>query len=517
MKSKTLIYIISGALLLLQASCSKFLDRDPQTALTQEQAFSSLDKIEPVLDGLMTSWRNLHKDRGGFIFMLGNDESQQGAYQVMTDPDQSALDKYGSFLNAGNNAVTGQWQPRWTIVPIAAQAIYALQNFTDTSNAALKDELLGEACFIRAALEFELTQYWGDVPVMDQAKMEEYGGRRQPLKIVYGQITSDLAIAAQNLPATQTDKSKVTKYAALALLGKAYLYAPDSSGFRDYQKAADNFEQVINSGKYSLLPDYADVFDPSHANSSESIYEFQFNNVYPDNNQSQWQAGSRALANNYPNCYFGGYDLLVPTKYCYSSKSNGGLWETGDTRKDVSIRYDFTYNGAKPSLPAGFGGDELDPHIKKYEDIRTDNKLSFWYSGKDIFYLRYSDILLNYAECLNELGKTSDAVDIVNDQIRQRAWGGNLPDSLRWSAGMSQDQFRINILDERMRELCFEGWRRMDLIRTGQFVNLIKSRNKWSNQTGTIQQFNQLYPIPFVEMAQNPDIPQSAQNPGYNN
>lgn len=514
---KRCIYILCAGICIIGFSCSKLLNREPQSQLTQEETFSSLDKISATLDGLITSWRNLRKDRGGFMFMLGNDESQQGAYQVMSDPDQAALDKYGSFLNASNNAITGQWQSRSTIIPIAAQIIYALQNFKDTSDPATIKALLGEACMIRAGLEFEITQYWGEVPVMDWAKKDEYGAARQPLDLVYGQITSDLTIASQDLPETQSDHRRFSRYAAIALLGKVYLYAPDSSGFRDYQKAADNFEQVINSGHYALLPDYADVFDPNKQNSSESIYEFQFNNVSPDNNVDQWQMGSRVLANLFPNCYFGGYDFMVPTKYCYSDKSAGGLWETGDARKDISIRYDFTYHGVAPTLPAGLGGDELDPHVKKYEDIRTDSVLSFYQSGKDVYYLRYADILLNYAECLNELGKTSDAVDIVNNQVRKRAWGGSLPDSLKWSTGMSQDQFRTNMLDERMRELCFEGWRRMDLIRTGQFVNLIKARNKWANQTGAIQPFNQLYPIPFIEMAQNPDIPQSAQNPGYNN
>jgi hypothetical protein len=122
---------------------------------------------------------------------------------------------------------------------------------------------------------------------------------------------------------------------------------------------------------------------------------------------------------------------------------------------------------------------------------------------------------LCYAECLNELGKTSDAVTLVNSTVRARAFGGTVPAGLGWDPGMSQDAFRTNILDERMRELCFEGWRRMDLIRTGKFVELAKARNKWTKQSGTIQAFNALYPIPLTETLQNPDIPATDQNPGY--
>ena len=511
------IIIYSGLVTAItQTSCSKFLDQKPKTALTQEQAFSKLDNISPLVTGLFTNWRNVRKDRGGFMFELGSDEAQQGAYQVMTDPDQAALDRYDGFMVPRNNALTGQWQSRWPIVVSAAQAIFALQ--TNKENEAVRTELLGEASFIRAGVNFELTQYWGKIPISDPARFNELGTKRQPLDQVYAYIINDLENAVKYLPETQTDKSHVTKYAALALLGKVYMSAPADAKVLSFQKAADTLNLIIQSGKYSLLTNYADLWDAKHMNSSESIYEYQFNNVYPDNNQTQWQMGSRAVA-NIPtigaNAFFGGYDLMVPTVYSYSDKSAGGLWETGDVRKAQSVRYDFKYQGITPTLGTGFGGDELDPHVKKYEDPRTDGTLSFWYSGKNIFYIRYADVLLMYAECLNELGKTSDAVNLINATIRTRAFGGAIPAGLSWNPGMSQTDFRTNIMDERMRELCFEGWRRSDLIRTGNFVNLAKARNKWTKQSGTIQAFNALYPIPLAETLQNLDIPASDQNPGY--
>jgi len=516
MKIKDLIILTGATGMLTMASCNKFLDQQPKTALTQEQVFAKLDNIKPLISGLFTSWRNVRKDRGGFMFELGSDEAQQGAFQVMSDPDQAGLDKYDGYLAPRNNALGAQWNARWPIVTAAAQAVFALQN--NKEDEATRLELLGEASFIRAGVTFELAQYWGKIPISDPARFAELGTKRQPLDQVYAFIINDLQNAVKYLPETQADKSHVTKYAALALLGKVYMNAPQEANVRDFQKAADTLNLIIQSNKYKLLTNYADLWDPAHANSEESIYEYQFNNTYPDNNQTQWQMGSRALA-NLPdiggNCYFGGYDLMVPTAYCYSDRTDGGLWEPGDVRKAQSIRYDFTYKGVTPGPAAGFGGDELNPHVKKYEDPRTDGTLSFWYSGKNIFYIRYSDVLLMYAECLNELNKTSDAVNLVNTTVRARAFGGTVPDPLKWDAGMGQDAFRVNMLDERMRELCFEGWRRMDLIRGGKFIDLIKARNQWTKQSGTIQSFNQLYPIPLTETLINPDIPATDQNPGY--
>lgn len=502
-------------LIVLSGSCKKFIEEEPQTALTEEQVFSKLDNIEPLLLGLYTSWRNTKKDRGGFMFTLGSDEAQQGAYQVQTDDRQAGLDRYNGFLTASNTALAQQWDSRWPVIAAAARIIYSLS--LNTEEGARKNTILGEASFIRAALDFEVSQYWGEIPLIDQAKFDEYGTRRQPLPLVYQTIISDLETAVQYLPETQSDKRRATKGAAIALLGKVYLYAPEASGARDYAKARDQFKLLVDGGRYQLVSNYADLWDPSKPNSTESIYEFQFNNTYPDNNQTQWQMGSRSLAEIDQYCYFGGYDLMVPTQYCYSDAGNGGIWENGDLRKNESIRYDFTYKGRTPTLNPSFGGDELDPHVKKYEDPRTDGMLSFWLSGKNIFYMRYADVLLCYAETLNETGSTSQGVDLVNNTIRKRAWGGTLPAANMWNAGMSAAEFRTNILDERMRELCFEGWRRMDLIRTGKLVDLVKQRNKWTKQSGTIQAFHNRYPIPLQEIKQNDDIEESDQNPGYLN
>ena len=110
-----------------------------------------------------------------------------------------------------------------------------------------------------------------------------------------------------------------------------------------------------------------------------------------------------------------------------------------------------------------------------------------WNSGKNIPALRYADVLLSYAECLNELGQTAQAVEKVNE-VRNRAWGFSIPADKKWDAGMSQDNFRVKILDERMREFLGENWRRADLIRTGKFVEYIKERNKWAKRSGTTQE-----------------------------
>ena len=203
----------------------------------------------------------------------------------------------------------------------------------------------------------------------------------------------------------------------------------------------------------------------------------------------------------------------MPTEYYHTT-----VWlnQNGDTRKTASIRTDFTLpNGRVPGLSWTGQVDELEPHTRKFEDIRTNGSQNFWYSGGIIYYLRLADILLCKAECLNETNKTTEAINLVNSTVRTRAYAGNLPSNQRWGA-MSQAEFRNKIMDERMRELAFEGWRRMDLIRTGKLVELAGKYNPWTKESATIQAFHKWYPIPESEIKQNDAINEGDQNVGYN-
>jgi tetratricopeptide (TPR) repeat protein len=501
MKKLVLIHTALLSLLFL-TSCSDFLNIEPKAVLTEDEIFSDEKKISLLVSGLYTTWRNTKQDRGGFMFTLGTDEAKQGGQQVHENSVQAALDKYDGALNSTNSSLAEQWNKRWPVITAAAKAV----------KYSTSTDLKAQASFIRATMNFEIAMLWGPIPIIDIDDMRE---ARQPLKDVFQFVIRDLEYAVQYLPETQSDPKFPTKGAAQALLGKVYMYAPEESEARDYAKAIEYFDLAIP--KYSLLYNYADLFNTTlNQNSSESIYGFQFNNIYPDNNMAEHHAGSRAVADLGGNTYFGGYDLLMPTDYYAADLEDGGIWEEGDTRKDASIRYDFTLpDGREPQVTWTGQADELGPHTKKFEDIRTQGVLNFWYSGGVIYYLRLADILLCKAECMNELGQTPDAVNLVNNTVRTRAFGGTLPPDKAWSTGVSKDDFRAMILDERMRELGFEGWRRMDLIRTGKFVQYIKDRNPWAKASGTVSSFHTRYPIPDAEIKQNELINEEDQNPGY--
>lgn len=535
------ILLITIALLLGASSCDDFLTEDPKTKLVSNQVFRDLNILERTIDGLYSSYRTSKQGRDGFtLTLLGLDETKQGIVQMM-DASQASLDYYNGRLNGTAEPIAKMWSRRWRAVNDAAKSIRGLNmlaeaeiNKAEMEGREIDEEkmdkirlLKANASFVRAICMFEMSMYWGKLPVIEIEDLDEtdIDVTMRPLDVVWKQIFDDFTYASENLDTGKQTSNRATTGAAIAMLGKLHMYAPVESGYRDYGKAIEYFEQIKNN--YSLEPKYADLFDEygkMQFNSNESVFEIDFicNETAPS--RWQWDMGSRTLANLGESCYIGGYDVALPTEYAYKMKSEGGVWEDGDLRKDVSIRYDFTYRGQPFETPV-WGADELDPHIKKWEDRRVDkfttpanakdatDGRTFYRSGKNYLMIRYADVLLCYAECLNEVDRTGEAISIVND-VRKRAWGGTLPADKEWS-GISKEQFKVDILDERMRELCFEGWRRMDLIRTGKFVELIKERNKWAKELGAIQDYHMLWPIPEVEIKNNKYMTMDDQNPGY--
>ena len=509
--------LVICTILALSLSSCDFLSQEPQTSLSPEQLVLSIDNMQPYINGIYYSWRDTRINRKGFFLMLGLDETQQGEYQVRTDAQQAALDKYDGFYSPDNNAIAQLWSVRWRVAVLASEALYNLKLITPTTkqDSTLLNSLTGQALFYRASVMLEMAQYWGGLPIPTIEGGTVVTGGRETLLKTYQLIETDLLTAIELLPETRPSDGRIpTKWAAHTILARLYMSAWEDTGFRSYSKAKKHLQAVVDSGVYSLMPNYADLWNPEVSCEQEAIFTFYFNNVWPDTNELQWYTGSRAVSSD-PNCAIGGYDLLIPTAYARSYKTDGGIWEEGDLRRDESIRYDFKYKGKSPAQVAGFGEDQLLPHIKKYEDWRIDGEKSFYETGKYVYYIRYADVLLLLAECMNETDSTAQAVALVN-QVRTRAWDATLSATAEWSVS-SKEEFRKNLMDERIRELLCEGWRRMDLMRQGKqtYITEVKDKNPWAKANATLDEHHLLFPIPNTEIKTNTSIDILDQNPGY--
>lgn len=520
-------------------SCSKFLDVEPESKIPGDKVFSDVSTTNAYVLGLYDNWRESHKARVDPY--LGTDETNSGGFQH-DDYERRGLDEYSEGMNSTNGKIRSIWTSRYQIVSRAAPLISELKK-TESANSAELNKLLGEACLLRAVNNWELTLYFGEIPVIDHDNLD-YGGFRQPLDVVYANMESDLLIAEKYLPdpGEITDPRRVSKALAQAMLGKVFLYAPAGSGLRDYGKAATYFKKVIDNPYFgntgaSNFPVIFDAYSEASADyRREIVYAWQYKAGWPNQSSAEWDVGSRAVAQMTPVeavAPWAGFDGMLPTEYCYKTVAEGGLWEPGDVRKNESIRYQFGWNGYTPNLLGWTWGDELDPHIKKYEDIRiVDLGQSTWHSGKSIPFIRFSDVVLCYAECLYFNGQQAEGIDLINNVVRKRAFGGTLTVDQQWPTGMGTDEFMAKLLDERMRELCFEGWRKFDLLRTGKLIEYVTLRNRWvkggiwTNVQGTqkdlgstksVAGYKLLWPLPLEELRQNPDLTDADQNPGYTN
>lgn len=498
------------------ACTDEFLSEEPQTSMSIEQILSDNNNIQYYLNGLYVKLRQCRNSREGLRLNHGTDELQIGFCQLRDYPDKGSFDTFSPLYNSENSNFSQLWNLRFPIAVQAAQArnILEPQLLADTTNVDLKS-FVGQAAFYEATALFEMVWYWGELPIttINEDGSIQMSGRR-PLNEVYKHMVDLYTTAAKNLPTKRQGDGRIpTSWTAKVMLAKIYM-AAETPEYRNYEKAKEILKDVVDNGGFSLMPSYADLWDYNVNCDSESLWTYYYNNI-TDKCQLQWYCGSRAASDWGQRCPHGGYDEALPTVYAYSTVAKGGIWEEGDTRYDATIRTNFDWDGKKAALVSGFGDDQLDPHIKKYEDERiVELDVNFWDCGKNTYFLRYADVLMLYAEALNETGATADAVGIINDQIRARAWNWELPAEMKWNTGMSQEDFRTNILDERMRELMAEMWRRYDLLRTNKYVEYTKERNQWAKRDGNMQEYHKRFPIPYTEITQNEFITDADQNPG---
>ncbi len=361
---------------------------------------------------------------------------------------------------------------------------------------AAKNVRLGEVQFIRALVYFNLVRFFGDVPLIlveiKNAK-EGYEYARAPKAEVYAQIIKDLKEAEQKLPVnfTGTDIGRATRGAAKALLGKVYLTQ------KDFPATVAKLQEIINSGTYALAPSYGDNFDPAKSNNvghKESIFEIQY------------KGGGTGEGSNYNNTTppngaptsittIGGGNsvFMFPTKNIVDAHPAGDLRKRINVDSIVSATTNSTVYFTRKYLHSTYG-------TPLFAANDGDNNWPV---------LRYADVLLMYAEAVNEVNNvpTIAAYNAIN-MVRRRAYG--LPVaavSIRdVRAGISKQDFFLAVENERRLEFAFEGHRWLDLTRTDRAIPVMSALRF------NIKPHHVLFPIPQSEIDVNPKI---TQNTGY--
>ena len=448
MKSfKYILALAAGAA--LAVSCDDFLEKNPISSASEAGYYVTSDQL---LTALPACYSTLYDTYGaeGLMYYFGeiwSDETHTDntAGQV---GDTEAFDTHQG-MNTSNSVVENYWE-------IYYQAIYRMNNIIKNAegNDAL-NSLVGEVT----------------TPVSGS---EAYGIARSSVTDVYAQIIDDLNYAASNLP----DKSKervagaATSDAANALLGKVYL----TIGQKDNAKNA--LLKVYNSGRFKLLDDYANLWDLSYKNSSESIFEVQYKGGIGNPYSMYWALFS-PIDNRVVTAWGGGYNQ--PEDELYDAYTTDGVV---DSRRDKSIQVGYTTADGK-FVPTKF--------TIKWRDDNAEVTGLREASDNNFMVLRYADVLLMLSEATGD-------VQYMN-QVQDRA---GAPRTTTYSVEA--------LMHERQLEFAFEYHRMFDLLRLGKAVSVLSSCKKLGTLTfNSDSQF--LLPIPQKVIDQNPNV--ITQNSAY--
>lgn len=495
--------ISSGFLLsLMLLSCGEdFLNRTDPTRLVESEFYQTGTQVEQALNGVYSQLQGIVTNQWQYNeFITDNTTLHFNIGDRGQGPSLEAIEFWQINPSTGNinNLYNSYYE---TLVNINT-TLSKLQGATFDETVTARFE--GQLKFLRAYYYFNLVQYFGEVIVVTeplQSTSEAWEFTRQPVETVYELVESDLAAAAASLPARYdtANVGRVTKGAALSLLGKVYLTK------KQYADAVSTLQQVV-SLDYELLPSYADVFDPAKKNHKESIFEVQFQggNLLEEHSNFIYTFAPResnGAVIKFPGQNGGGWNI--------PSLDMIAAYEEGDLRKAVSLKEGYTSLEGE-WVPVPFINKYNHPH--EIRGRTNDN----WPV------LRYADVLLMLSEAINEVsGPTPEAYGYLN-QVRGRA-------ELDPLSGLDKAAFREAVLRERRTELAFENHRWFDLKRTktpqelAAFMNAYGAVEKSHPTTSrggipftagdfVFEPYEALFPIPADQILINDQL---TQNPGY--
>lgn len=409
------------------------------------------------------------------------------------------LDNYE--FSSTDRSIEDIWTNHYRVIRNTNIGIDAIENSEFTSELNT-DENVAKAQFkfLRALVYFNLVKLFGNPVLVSSVDASQSNNpvTQDPIK-VYQLIEEDLIFAENNLEGSNL-KSKASKSAAQALLGKVYL---QMAGFPllqndKYAKALEQFSKL--DGKYTLETEYKTNFEAEKVNASnEVIFSIDFSlldnsNVWDWNYWGPLGVSERdfyLLTTSFIKSYFkSSNDLISPITFPL---------DTDDTRFFENIASFKAQN-------------DVTTNAQNSDDWRPYKFSESYQKGEPYHlpFLRYADVLLMIAEAENAInGPTAKAYEAVN-LVRRRAFG-NTDNDL--NTGLSQEAFLDIILNERRLELCYEGHRKDDLIRTQKLESVIEDYNTSNPQnTKNYQPYKYIFPIPQSEINLNPGV---NQNDGY--
>ena len=469
------------------SSCSDFLEQNPQTDLSENDFYKTADDILSAVNGAYSSLQE--GDIYGNWYVFGEIPSDNTRNQLSGSvTTQNEFDQF--YIDMQNSMIANFWKAAYKVINRTNTILGRIDGIEINTELANRYKL--ECKFIRALMYFNLVRVYGDVPLVlkEISISESYDILREPKENVYNQIIADLK-EAQGLPVSYStaEDGRATQGAAKALLANVYMT------LHKYAEAETILAEIINSGRYSLLENtpgslnidgYKNVFSPVNHNSKEGIFEIQFlkggygegsnyaNNFAPENSGTNVVAVGGTGGNN------------IPEMDIYNA------YEEGDLRRDFSMSLGYYDNRKNNEWVES-------RYVCKFMDVPYQNNDA----SNNYPVIRYADVILMYAEALNQNGKTAEACKYLN-MTRRRGFGYQTTETSPVDLQTTDKaQFALMVEQERRVELAFENHRWFDLIRTGRAVEVMRSKGFSLNET------NLICPIPQKQIDVNPKLTQN--------
>lgn len=531
-----------------------------------------------ALDGIPVQGPGWHGSVHAWVFGdIVSDDAYKGT-DAGDQPEQTFLERY-VWLPL-NSHLHGKWGAVYNGVARANKVIQALNEYRASGSSTISDEraaqIIAEARFLRGLYHFEAKRLWNNIPYYDEETYDSTDPNSVKISNTadtWSSIEADFMAAMDVLPDTQTELGRPTRFAAMAMLARSYMYqgfdvSTGAARLDKLQQAKPLLDEIINSGAYALVDEYHDNWsaDPENRNNVESIFEVQYSVTAAADGGG---GAGMDLAWPYNNGPGGCCGFYQPSQNLVNAhKTENGL-PLLDTFNEVDVPSDEGVDSDEPFTP--YEG-PLDPrldwnvgrrgipyldwavhpgqdwirdqayagpyspkkHIPERRNTGTSGNLKR--SGNNYRMLRYAHVLLWRAEIAVEENDLSTALNLVN-QVRARAanpagWVQNAEGTgpaanyviNPYPSFPSQAYARDAVRFEHRLEFAMEGTRFFDLVRWGiaaPTLNtyLAKERTRRTYLSGAtfIPGTHEYYPIPFQEIV-NTLVDGEAtlvQNPGY--
>lgn len=529
-------YIYAWAILAmgtLTTGCNDWLAEKSPGSTELDDFFTSGDACEQVVNACYAplAWEYNHSYFSEWFFGdIASDDALKGGQNVADGADAYDIDNFKT--NANNTIVLDYYRAKYQGIIRCNLALNEISKYEpdETVTREELDCMLGQAYFLRAMYYFQLVRIYGGVPLVHDVldSSDRWLQPRASAEEVYASIISDLKNAEEMLyekhQYAEEDLGRATKGAACALLCKVYLYNHDYDNAYTWGKKF--IDEHFNTGRYSLVNDYAENFTLAGENGPESVFEIQYladpTSDYGEGYGFTRGTFSTILTRPRMSSLGGnsGWGWNHPTQNLYDE------FEEGDSRREAAIgtpdaaglqEIEVVYLGSpyynnKTAYSEGGTFPPIDHHSRGPLNYRL---------------IRAADVLLFYAEAALESGKDLNGAKWALEQVRARARANaTTANALPAFPGYrgytdSTESLRDAIRHERRVELAMEGHRWFDLVRWGIAAQVMDcdngsyGKNESAEARAEMASFvagkNELFPIPAEEIALNP----MAQNPGY--